>query len=186
MPSRARQKPRTAEKAPTTPWNQPGPGQGHRPARNFRPKREDRPHRNVKTSRVELRGFEPLTFCMPCRRATSCAIAPHFHPPGGTETAYRFLVHVSYSTKTRGGHGRDASQDEARQYTPATLIPVSTRAPRASAERSPPHHPHRQAARRLPGPPLPRHPGAHNAITDVPGIEVGYQTLIQADSIRTG
>ena len=26
---------------------------------------------------VELRGFEPLTFCMPCRRATSCAIAPH-------------------------------------------------------------------------------------------------------------
>jgi hypothetical protein len=25
---------------------------------------------------VELRGFEPLTFCMPCRRATSCAIAP--------------------------------------------------------------------------------------------------------------
>ena len=28
---------------------------------------------------VELRGFEPLTFCMPCRRATSCAIAPQ--PP---------------------------------------------------------------------------------------------------------
>ena len=26
---------------------------------------------------MELRGFEPLTFCMPCRRATSCAIAPH-------------------------------------------------------------------------------------------------------------
>ena len=25
---------------------------------------------------VELRGFEPLTFCMPCRRATNCAIAP--------------------------------------------------------------------------------------------------------------
>jgi hypothetical protein len=25
---------------------------------------------------VELRGFEPRTFCMPCRRATSCAIAP--------------------------------------------------------------------------------------------------------------
>ena len=27
---------------------------------------------------VEVRGFEPLTFCMPCRRATNCAI-----PPGG-------------------------------------------------------------------------------------------------------
>ena len=25
---------------------------------------------------VELRGFEPRTFCMPCRRATNCAIAP--------------------------------------------------------------------------------------------------------------
>jgi D-aminopeptidase len=29
-------------------------------------------------------------------------------------------------------------------------------------------------------------PGRHNAITDVPGIEVGYQTLIQGDSVRTG
>jgi D-aminopeptidase len=29
-------------------------------------------------------------------------------------------------------------------------------------------------------------PGAHNAITDVPGIEVGYQTLIQKDNVRTG
>ncbi len=26
---------------------------------------------------VELRGFEPLTPCMPCRCATSCAIAPY-------------------------------------------------------------------------------------------------------------
>jgi L-aminopeptidase/D-esterase-like protein len=29
-------------------------------------------------------------------------------------------------------------------------------------------------------------PGPHNAITDVPGVEVGYQTLIQGDSVRTG
>ncbi len=29
-------------------------------------------------------------------------------------------------------------------------------------------------------------PGPHNAITDVPGIEVGYQTLIQNDNVRTG
>ena len=27
---------------------------------------------------VELTGFEPVTFCMPCRRATNCAIAPKF------------------------------------------------------------------------------------------------------------
>ncbi len=30
---------------------------------------------------VELRGFEPLTFCMPCRRATNCAIAPYAFIP---------------------------------------------------------------------------------------------------------
>jgi hypothetical protein len=29
-----------------------------------------------KTLLVELRGFEPLTPCMPCRCATSCATAP--------------------------------------------------------------------------------------------------------------
>jgi L-aminopeptidase/D-esterase-like protein len=29
-------------------------------------------------------------------------------------------------------------------------------------------------------------PGQHNAITDVPGVEVGYQTLIEADNVRTG
>jgi L-aminopeptidase/D-esterase-like protein len=29
-------------------------------------------------------------------------------------------------------------------------------------------------------------PGPHNAITDVPGVEVGYQTLIQGSQVRTG
>jgi len=29
-------------------------------------------------------------------------------------------------------------------------------------------------------------PGPHNAITDVPGVEVGYQTLIENDNVRTG
>jgi len=29
-------------------------------------------------------------------------------------------------------------------------------------------------------------PGPHNAITDVPGVEVGYQTLIAGDNVRTG
>ncbi len=36
------------------------------------------------------------------------------------------------------------------------------------------------------GLPLPGHPGPLNAITDVPGIEVGYTTLIRGDAIRTG
>src|SRR5580693_5569592 len=29
-------------------------------------------------------------------------------------------------------------------------------------------------------------PGPHNAITDVPGVEVGYTTLIEGNSVRTG
>jgi hypothetical protein len=44
---------------------------------------------------VELRGLEPLTPCMPCRCATSCATAPYsccFRPralPGGTRSSVR-------------------------------------------------------------------------------------------------
>jgi len=29
-------------------------------------------------------------------------------------------------------------------------------------------------------------PGPHNAITDVPGVEVGYTTLVEGDAVRTG
>ncbi len=45
---------------------------------------------SFKIVRVELRGFEPLTFCMPCRRATSCAIAPRCDGlrRSGTQIAY--------------------------------------------------------------------------------------------------
>ncbi|WP_410633140.1 P1 family peptidase [Amycolatopsis sp. cmx-4-83] len=33
---------------------------------------------------------------------------------------------------------------------------------------------------------LPGRPGTHNALTDVAGVEVGYTTLIEGDSVRTG
>ena len=36
------------------------------------------------------------------------------------------------------------------------------------------------------GIPLQGSPGTHNAITDVPGVEVGYATLIRDEDIRTG
>ena len=36
------------------------------------------------------------------------------------------------------------------------------------------------------GIPFAGRPGRWNAITDVPGVEVGYATLIEGDSIRTG
>ncbi|MFB7954312.1 P1 family peptidase [Streptomyces sp. NPDC056045] len=36
------------------------------------------------------------------------------------------------------------------------------------------------------GIPLPGEPGQWNAITDVPGVEVGYVTLVEGDDVRTG
>src|ERR1043165_5752647 len=33
---------------------------------------------------------------------------------------------------------------------------------------------------------LPGKPGPHNAITDVPGVSVGYTTLVSGESVRTG
>ncbi|WP_033262215.1 P1 family peptidase [Amycolatopsis vancoresmycina] len=33
---------------------------------------------------------------------------------------------------------------------------------------------------------LPGRPGTHNALTDVPGVEVGYTTLVEGESVRTG
>ncbi|MGH3587771.1 MAG: P1 family peptidase [Pseudonocardia sp.] len=36
------------------------------------------------------------------------------------------------------------------------------------------------------GLPLPGRPGPHNAITDVPGVEVGYETLVAGEDVRTG
>lgn len=44
---------------------------------------------------------------------------------------------------------------------------------------------HRMRAREL-GIPLNGEPGPWNAITDVPGIEVGYVTLCEGDDVRTG
>ena len=36
------------------------------------------------------------------------------------------------------------------------------------------------------GIPLEGRPGPHDAITDVPGVQVGYETLIKDDDVRTG
>ncbi|MGW4525587.1 DmpA family aminopeptidase [Amycolatopsis sp. NPDC004378] len=33
---------------------------------------------------------------------------------------------------------------------------------------------------------LPGRPGTHNALTDVPGVEVGYTTLVEGEAVRTG
>ena len=51
-----------------------------------------------------------------------------------------------------------------------------------------PHHatPSGQPRARALGIPFGGRPGRWNALTDVPGIEVGYVTLVQGDAVRTG
>ena len=76
-----------------------------------------------------------------------------------------------------------------------TLIPVSAQGPEPRPEdpsnQHSQHDPHlatpsgKPRARAL-GLRFRGRPGTWNAITDVPGLEVGYRTLIQGDSVRTG
>jgi D-aminopeptidase len=70
-----------------------------------------------------------------------------------------------------------------RKPCKVTLIPVSTASSR--------HDPHRatptgKSRARAVGLKFQGTPGRHNAITDVPGVEVGYETLIKDDDVRTG
>jgi D-aminopeptidase len=78
----------------------------------------------------------------------------------------------------------------------STLIPVTTQDPQAQAaaqttETSKNQDPHlatptgKPRARAV-GLKFRGTPGPHNAITDVPGVEVGYETIIEADNVRTG
>lgn len=55
---------------------------------------------------VELTGFEPVTFCMPCRRATNCAIAPKFF---GVAVATPAILHAHWAAAKSGGRFSDVS-----------------------------------------------------------------------------
>jgi hypothetical protein len=48
----------------------------HCASNNCQNKKTRQTHRLWRVILVDLRGFEPLTPCMPCRCATSCAIGP--------------------------------------------------------------------------------------------------------------
>jgi hypothetical protein len=135
---------------------------------------------------VELRGFEPLTFCMPCRRATSCAIAPQ--PTRGRLTglcrwnaasipALGACVVLGEDTGEDAPHAAPRNR-RASLRPPVSLIPVSTD-PHLSAPTGKPRA--RSLGLRFRGT-----PGTWNAITDVPGVEVGYQTLIEGTAVSTG
>ena len=69
---------------------------------------------------------------------------------------------------------------------PRTGAYPTSREPSEQSARPAPRHSYRQAARPRCRTEVPRYPGPHNAITDVPGVEVGYQTLVDGDSVRTG
>src|SRR5207253_1307230 len=76
---------------------------------------------------------------------------------------------------------------------PGVAAPGAAGVRRARPRCAPVPVPHRAAATpagkpraRSLGIPFGGTPGRWNAITDVPGVQVGYTTLIQGDSVRTG
>ena len=113
---------------------------------------------------------------MPCRRATSCAIAPQ--PTTGysvPEHPARWNAVSIPVPRACVARDRDASRRALPQQgfrgpdtPPVTLIHVSTQEPQAQTQaqpaagagrpRPPPGHPHRQAPRPRRRPELPRHP----------------------------
>ncbi len=56
---------------------------------------------------VEVTGLEPVTFCMPCRRATSCAIPPYSVAIAGLATPTRYTV-CGPSGKSKSSLGTSA------------------------------------------------------------------------------
>jgi hypothetical protein len=100
---------------------------------------------------VELRGLEPLTPCMPCRCATSCATAPHdcsCGAPGGGDR-------VSLSGTPRDSPNRSTHRDWSRRSTPRSASHRRIRPPRPNGSCAAPRWtarpatgPARQARRR--------------------------------------
>jgi len=85
--------------------------------------------------------------------------------------AYRVRGHVSYSITTTPAH---------------TLMRVSNQGPEAPHRDPLLSTPTGKARARSVGLKYRGTPGPHNAITDVPGVEVGYQTIIEGGNVRTG
>ena len=74
---------------------------------------------------VELRGLEPLTPCMPCRCATSCATAPHpnqKHPAREDSPNY-----TGGSTPLFSGHRPRPAREECRRCIPVDATSAHNR-----------------------------------------------------------
>jgi D-aminopeptidase len=81
-----------------------------------------------------------------------------------------------------------AQAPAAVQTAPAAVSPARAATP-ATPGALPPAHAATPAGKpraRALGIPFDGTPGPRNAITDVPGVEVGYATLIEGDAVRTG
>jgi D-aminopeptidase len=94
-------------------------------------------------------------------------------------------------TRSRQKTGRRRTPSEDRQPDPpATLIPVTPPSPAGQVDphEADPHQatPSGKPRARAVGLKYQGTPGPHNAITDVPGVEVGYRTLIESEHVRTG
>ena len=104
-----------------------------------------------------------------------CTRSPR-HPRSPPQPAFR-------------GHQHPASYPDPREHPGAA--PPAQAQPAASSPEAANRDPHQTTPT---GKPRARAvglnyrgtPGTHNAITDVPGLEVGYRTLIEGDNVRTG
>src|ERR1700750_1318643 len=79
---------------------------------------------------------------------------------------------MPYAYRPGGTSGNDAPRI-------VNLVTVTTPDPRQATPAGKPRA-------RAPGTPFGGRPGRWNAITDVPGVEVGYTTLIKGSNVRTG
>lgn len=68
---------------------------------------------------VELRGFEPLTPCMPCRCATNCATAPNMSPPGLSHRAETTCLAYNMDPAEEKSRG-DPAVVSVRRWPPKT------------------------------------------------------------------
>jgi len=102
------------------------------------------------------------------------------------------VSHTIAMTPTAGRRTRFGKVSEVSRTPQVTLIPVSPQGTgpgiASASQQLDPHQatPTGKPRARAVGLTFRGTPGRHNAITDVPGVEVGYQTLIAADSVRTG
>ena len=83
---------------------------------------------------VELRGLEPLTLCMPCRCATSCATAPTSSP---SVVLKDNAENISRRRRPDEIRGRRQVSQRTRSQTPSTVAAMPARSGTTISARAP-------------------------------------------------